>query len=80
MSGLPTQVCMATGKIVSGKEADEQWHKTQADISKFDITAPSNKEAQRRRSTKVVSIDKENEIRREQRNMIGTRRVLWAQP
>ena len=28
MSGLPTQVRMVTGKMVPGKEADEQWHKT----------------------------------------------------
>jgi len=61
MSGLPTQVRMASGKIVSGKEADDQWHKTRADISKFDATAPFNKEAQKRRSMKMASIDKEEQ-------------------
>ena len=61
MSGLPTQVRMASGKIVSGKEADDQWHKTRADISKFDATAPFNKEPQKRRSMKMASIDKEEQ-------------------
>ena len=61
MSGLPTQVRMASGKVVSGNQADEQWHKTRADISKFDATAPFNKEAQKRRSMKMASIDKEEQ-------------------
>jgi len=52
---------MASGKIVSGKEADEQWQKTRADFSKFDVTEPFNKEAQRRRSIKMASIDKEEQ-------------------
>ena len=61
MSGLPTQVRMATGEIVSGKEADEQWHRTRESISKFDSTAPFNEEAQKRRSIKMATIEKKEQ-------------------
>ena len=77
MSGLPTQVRMATGEIVSGKEANEQWHRTREAISKFDSTAPFNKEAQKRRSIKMAKMDR-NRIRHEQNKRRAGTRISWA--
>ena len=48
MSGLPTKIRTSTGDLLSGKEADKQWHEVRASISKFDSTAPFDPKAQKK--------------------------------
>ena len=56
MSGLPTKIRTSTGDLLSGKEADKQWHEVRASISKFDSTAPFYPKAQKKRKLQMSTI------------------------